>query len=37
MLKDVLLGKLEAKIEILNYLITFVKLTIWTQGIEGNG
>ena len=30
MLKDVLLGKLDAEIEILNYYLTLVKLTIWT-------
>lgn len=37
MLKNVLLGKLDAEIEILIYFITVVKLTIWTQSIKGNG
>lgn len=36
-LKDVLLGKLDAQIKILNYFITPVKLNIWTQKIAGNG
>lgn len=36
-LKDVLLGKLDAQIKILNYFITPVKLNIWTQIIAGNG
>jgi hypothetical protein len=34
-LQDVLLGKLEAEIEILNYFITLVKLHIWISRKRG--
>lgn len=37
MLKDVIPGKLDAEIQILNYFITLLKLNIWTQKTEGNG
>ena len=35
MLQDVLLGKLDAEIEILNYFITLVKLHIWISRKRG--
>ena len=34
MLKDVIPGKLDAEIQILNYFITLLKLNIWTQKTE---
>jgi len=34
-LQDVLLGKLDAEIEILNYFITLVKLHIWISRKRG--
>ena len=34
MLKDVIPGKLDTEIQMLNYFITLLKLNIWTQKTE---